>query len=119
MKITEIIVENDLRQGAKDAIPNMRIHPDLDNSSPYKAYRYGIAMAAAPNFHGDVQSGPIGQKLVTIGYTEADDEIVKAADKIMGSQSRQITPDKSTEMNNVNKQSPVQARGPIQLKSKK
>lgn len=115
MKINEVIIEGKLRQAAIDAIPNMRIHPDLDNSSPYKAYRYGVMMASAPHANGDPM-GPIGQKMVTIGYTTADDEIVQATDKIMGSVSRQITTDKSSEMDWVNKTSPVQARGPITKK---
>ena len=118
MKINEVIIEGKLRPAAVDAIPNMRIHPDLDNSSPYKAYRYGVMMAGAPHHNGDAM-GPIGQKMVTIGYTEADDAIVQATDKIMGSTSQQITTDKSSEMHWVNKDSPVQAKGPVQLKSKK
>lgn len=109
MKINEIIAEGKMTQSAHDAIPNMRIHPDLDNSSPYKAYRYGVAMAAAPNLIGDTE-GPTGQKMITIGYTEADDEIVKAADKFMNSKSRQMTPDKSREMDIINKSSPVAAK---------
>lgn len=118
MKINEVISEGKLRPAAVDAIPNMRVHPDLDNSSPYKAYRYGVMMAGAPHAIGDTM-GPIGQKMVTIGYTTADDEIVQATDKIMGSKSHQITTDKSSEMDWVNTDSPVQAKGPIQLKSKK
>lgn len=118
MKINEVISEGKLRPAAVDAIPNMRIHPDLDNSSPYKAYRYGVMMAAAPHANGEAM-GPIGQKMVTIGYTEADDAIVRATDEIMGSKSQAITTEKSTEMGWVNKESPVQAKGPIQLKSKK
>ena len=118
MKINEVIVESSLRQGAIDAIPNMRIHPELDNSSPYLAYRYGVAMAGAPNQTMD-QLGPVGQKMVTIGYTEADDAIVLATDKIMGTTSRQITTDKSSEMAWINKDSPTRRVGPVTLKTKK
>jgi hypothetical protein len=114
MKINEIITigivtEGKLRKDSRYSLPNMRIHPDLDNSSPYKAYRFGIALAGAPAETMD-PAGPIGQKMITIGYTEADDQIVQSAEKIMNSKSRQLTSDGSKEVPLVNKQSPIQAR---------
>jgi hypothetical protein len=118
MKIKDIIVsEGKLRKDTRYAMPNMRIHPDLDNSSPYKAYRYGVAMAGAPDQAMD-PAGPTGQKMITVGYTEADDAIVQAADKMMNSPSVQITSNGSEEVPYVNSQSPMQSQGPIKRKSK-
>jgi len=90
----------------QNALPNVRIHPDLDNSSPYKAYRYGIAMAGAPNNQGDPLAG-IGQKMITVGYTDADDAIIASADKFMSSKSKPITSKGSQELKDTNKTSPV------------
>lgn len=87
------------------AVPNMRVHPDLDNSSPYKAYRYGVAMAGNPCGDADPH-GPIGQKMITLGFTTADDEIIKATDKTMNSKSKQVSTKESTE-SDTNKNSPV------------
>lgn len=108
MRLHEIISEakTKIRKDTRYSLPNMRVHPDLDNSSPYKAYRYGVALAGAPNQDMN-QDGPIGQKMITIGYTEADDEIVQAADKLMNSKSQQVTSDGSKEVPLVNNSSPV------------
>jgi len=95
-----------LRADTQHAMPNMRVHPDLDNSSPYKAYRYGVAMAGAPSQDFD-PNGPIGQKMITVGYTEADDNIVRGADKIMKSRSKAITSKGSKELEDTNTTSPI------------
>lgn len=119
MKITEIITEGGFRKGAVAATPDMKTWPELDNNnSPYGAYRFGVALAGSPEFVTD-QRGPIGGRFTTIGYSEADDEKLRAAAKMMGVTSEQETAKGSKETDTVNKQSPVKAQGPIQLKSKK
>ena len=95
-----------LRADTQSAMPNVRIHPDLDNSSPYKAYRYGVAMAGQPVQDFD-PNGPIGQKMITVGYTEADDNIVRATDKVMKSKSRAITSKGSHELPDTYTTSPI------------
>lgn len=92
--------------GADHVIPGARIWPELDNSSPYMAYRYGIALAGAPH-NGMPKKGPVKQNMVTLGYTEEDDAIAVAAGKIMGVKSRQLTPKGSTEMSDTGTTSPV------------
>jgi hypothetical protein len=106
MKINEIISEGKLRKAAELALPNLRKYDNLDNSSPYHAYRFGIALAGAPAMGTD-KDGPIGQKMVTIGYTEADDDITQAAAKLIGATSTQISTNGSKELPWVNKESPV------------
>lgn len=119
MKITEIISEGKLRKGAQAATPDMKTWPALDNNnSPYAAYRFGIALAVAPEREMD-KDGPIGGQFTTIGYSSADDEILQAAAKSMGVSSKQQTEKGSYELDSVNKSSPVQSRSPIQLKKKK
>jgi len=44
MKILEIIVEGELRKGTRRSIPNLEIYPDLTNSNPYHAYRFGLQL---------------------------------------------------------------------------
>ena len=51
--------------------------------------------------------GPVGQKTVTIGYTEADDEIIKATGKHLGFQGLVLTPRGSTELSDTMTTSPV------------
>ena len=108
MRAKEFIGESKraLRQSVKDAIPSANVHPTLDNSSPYHSYRYGIALAGSPTDDLDTD-GPFGQKLLTIGYSAADREIIKRADKIMGVKSKKIGSDDSKEAKFVNNVSPV------------
>jgi hypothetical protein len=95
-----------LRADSVSALPNLRIHPDLENSSPYKSYRYGVAMASQPSDFNDPY-GPTGQKMVTIGYTEADNEIIRATDKKMHSKSQAMSDGKSREKTDVYTTSPI------------
>lgn len=118
MKIIEIIVEDKFRKGAQNATPDMQTWPALDNNnSPYAAYRFGVALAGAPDYPTD-KNGPIGGQFTTIGYSDADKEILDAASKMMGVSSNNETTPGSYETDAVNKKSPMQSRAPIQLKKK-
>ena len=109
MRIKEIIESrghSKLPKNARYGIPGERIWPELDNSNPYNIYRMLIAMAGSPD--SDMQlNGPTGQKMVTLGYTTADEEIAISAGNKLGFKSKQITTSKSEEMPQVNKTSPV------------
>jgi hypothetical protein len=117
MKINEIVTEGKLRTSTKYALPDAEVFDDLDNSSPYHMYRFGIALAGSPDNFGDVD-GPTRSNLVTIGYTDADREIIDAAKRQQGRTSTRLTKKKSQEMPDVNRQSPVQPQGPVKRKSK-
>lgn len=112
MKINEIvsaglITEGKLRKSSRLATPNLETWPDLDNNnSPYAAYRFGIALAGAPDVVTD-KRGPIGGRFTTIGYSSADDEILKSAAKMMGVKSHKESTKGSTELPAVNNASPV------------
>ena len=88
------------------ALPGVHAWPELDNSSGYLAYRFGVALAGLPDYKMDV-AGPTGLKMVTIGYTEAEKSILDAAHDLVGTPKVQITPDRSTEASDVYKTSPV------------
>ena len=119
MKINEIIVEGDLRNGSKASTPGMEVWPALNNNnSPYAAYRVGIALASSPERDSDA-SGPIGGDFTTIAYTEADEEILNGAAKAMGVHGILKTSRGSKELESTSKTSPVRKVGEIQLKKKK
>lgn len=88
------------------SIPNAHYFPDLDNSSGYKAYRWSLQLAGAPDFPMPAD-GPTGLKTVTIGYTAADDIIIDSASKMMGARKIRLTPRGSTELKDTNVVSPV------------
>ena len=82
------------------------------------AYRFGMALAVAPETHMD-REGPIGSKFTTIGYTEADREIIDKAKKIIGVKgTKQSSGKGSQEMDFVNTQSPFRPKGPVKRKNK-
>lgn len=116
MKIHDIVVEGrnrkPLRRSARLALPNLTQYDILDNNSnPYLAYRFGVAMATSPE--GDMdKKGPIGSNFNTIDYSDADAEIRRGAEKIMGIKSSRSTGKGSEEMSQINKNSPIPAKKP-------
>lgn len=135
MKIRDIIVEaktdldhnNDgLPDSHQSATPGLRSHHKLDNSSPYHPWRFaalflgGAGDKSGVYEHEPAKDGPSGQSLITAAYTEGEQAILDQASKAFGPEAafRQLTPNGSTEVDSVNKQSPFQPRGPITLKKK-
>jgi hypothetical protein len=111
MRAKEFIREDaagskNMAQDHVSSIPNAHYFPDLDNSSGYKAYRWGVAMAGMPDYPMD-QDGPTGLKTVTIGYSEADDIIIDSTSKMFGAQKIRLTPRGSKEPADTNIVSPV------------
>ena len=106
MKINEVIVESSLRTSSVYSLPDAEVFDDLDNSSPYHMYRFGVALAGSPDNFGDTD-GPTRSNLVTIGYTEADREIIDATKRKQGRTSTKISKKQSQETPDVNTQSPV------------
>lgn len=100
------------------AIPDGHIYPDLDNSSGYMAYRFGLAVAGLPNQKMEV-AGPQGLKMVTIGYTPADEEILDAAAGLVGTPKVRLTSKGSRELEDTNKTSPVSNWNPRNKKNVK
>jgi hypothetical protein len=108
MRAKEFIQEaaTKMADSATRGIPGAHRWDELDNSSPYHAYRFGVALAGMPDYPMNLE-GPVGQKTVTIGYTEADDEIIKATGKHLGFQGLVLTPRGSTELSDTMTTSPV------------
>jgi len=113
MRAKEFVNEGRDAAGAKNmpgdhvtTIPNAHYFPDLDNSSGYHAYRWGVALAGAPDIPMPTD-GPTGQKLVTIGYTDGDDVIIDSASKLFGARKIRLTPRGSTELKDTYTTSPV------------
>jgi len=121
MKITEIIIESQLPADQISATPGMKIHKDLQSSDPYDAYKFGVNMGGAPDFHHPPDlEGPAGQSLITVAYTDACEAIIDATEKAHGIKSKRISPRGSQEADFVHKVSPHRTVGAIALnKSKK
>ena len=114
MRINEIITEDnksksDLRRASVHALPDADVFDDLDNSSPYHMYRFGIALAGSPDIFSKTD-GPTRSNLVTIGYTDADRDIIDAAKRKQGRKTTKLTSKHSRETPEVNVQSTVAAK---------
>jgi hypothetical protein len=118
MRAKEFIGETKLSKSAHGAVPGLQKYDALDNSSPYHAYRFGVALAGMPDYPMDLE-GPTGQKMVTVGYTKADDAILKATGKHLGFQGIIVTPKGSKELDDTNAQSPTADWNPRNKKKKK
>jgi hypothetical protein len=129
MKITEIITEVDhhadgskLGDSQVDAIKGALSIPGISmnkaNGSSYAAYRFGLAMAGAPEFPTQAAGAIAGDPLLST-YTDAELEIINFAAKQIGvGEVRRMSDNRSTEMSDTNTQSITQPRGPITLKGK-
>ena len=114
MRANEFIVEGPSKKVTKEklnpstssALPGAERWDQLDNSSPYHAYRFGVALAGNPDFPMNLE-GPSGQKTVTIAYSQGDADILNATAKNLGFSSNQLTPSGSTEPEDTHKTSPV------------
>lgn len=96
-----------LRKGFKQASPNTVAYSHLDNNNhPYLAYRFGIALAVSPA-EDMAAKGPIGSEFTIVDYSDADEEIRKGAEKLLGVKSRSLTGKGSAELDSVETKSPV------------
>lgn len=112
MKINEIISEakGKFRKGAEYALSNVQSYPYLDNNNhPYLAYRFGMALATSPNTVNHTE-GPIGSEFTTIAYSDADKEIIDAAQSQFGIDKRVLSTQGSKEIPTVSVNSPVAKR---------
>lgn len=95
-----------MSQQALTTIPNAHVYPELDNSSGYMAYRFGVALAGMPD-KKMAKASPTGLKMVTISYTKAEEEILNATASYFNTPKIQLTPEESSEPDYVNPISPV------------
>ena len=120
MKIREVIVENgtgSLAPAVARTLPSTYVLPHLKNQDPYLQYRMGMALAAARHPENWETQSAFGENMSVVGYTDADDETLKLALKLIGPEyaagAKLISTKKSEEATDVNKTSPMQAQGPI------
>lgn len=95
----------------KNTISPTMIIPELINSDTYKQYRYNVALAAARaatagEVHFDIQS-TWNESLAAVGYTEAEIETIRLANKLMNVDGIMISTTPSCEPDDTNKVSPV------------
>lgn len=85
----------------------MKRYDGLDNSNPYAMWRFIVAAAGHPGDSHMSKEGPTGSKMVSLAYTQADQDILDATASAMGETGTVISDMASTEPSFVNKTSPV------------
>ena len=91
----------------KGAISMPDISMTKQGGSPYTQWRFGIAMAGAPDFPTPPAGAFAGDPLLAT-YTDVDLEIINAAAKSVGAgRVTKLTDNRSTEADYVHKTSPV------------
>ena len=118
MKIKEIITEGDKHAdfkklpgdqmaAIKGALSIPGISLNKSNGSPYEQYRFGLAMAGAPEYPTQAAGAIAGDPLLST-YTDEELEIVNAAAKMIGAgKVKRLSSNRSEELSNTNKVSPV------------
>lgn len=93
----------------KGAISMPDISMTKQGGSPYTQWRFGIAMAGAPDYPTEPAGAFAGDPLLAT-YTDVDMDIINAAAKSVGAgRVNKITDNRSREHDAVNKSSPVKA----------
>ena len=121
MKINEIITESELQAdfkklpgdrsaSMKNAVSLPSVSQNKSNGSPYTQYRFGLALAGAPEYPTQAAGAVAGDPLLSC-YTDEELEMVNAAAEMVGAGTvKRLTNNRSEELSNTNKQSPVPAR---------
>jgi len=91
----------------KGAISMPDISSNKQGGSPYTQWRFGIAMAGAPDYPTPPAGAFAGDPLLAT-YSDADLKIINAAAKSVGAgEVKKLTDNRSTEADYVNTTSPV------------
>ena len=118
MRANEFIIEADVGANANDlpgdqvaAIKGAISMPDVSinksNGNPYTNYRFGIAVAGAPDFPTKAAGAFAGDPLLAT-YTDEELEMINAAADMVGAgRVKKLSSNRSTELSNTQKVSPV------------
>lgn len=97
----------DHSKAIKGAMSIPGISLNKSNGSSYLAYRFGLAMAGAPDYPTKAAGAMSGDPLLT-SYTDAELEIINAAAKMVGAgQVKRLNSNRSEELDNTNTVSPI------------
>ena len=93
------------RSAMKGALSMPDISQTKQGGSPYAQWRFGIAMAGAPDYPTEPAGAFAGDPLLST-YTDVEMDIVHSAAKMIGAgEVKQLTNNRSHEADYVNKQS--------------
>jgi hypothetical protein len=110
MRINELLVEGGkkLRSSHEEAISGLQTFPalNMNTGDAYKAYRFGVALAGAPEVPTD-ETSPFAGDYTMKSYTDEEQEMVDYAAKQMGVTGITKAKKGSNEPKGTNTTSPV------------
>lgn len=101
-----------LAKSQRSAMKGMISMPDISQNkqagSPYTQWRFGIAMAGAPDYPTPPAGAFAGDPLLGC-YSDVELDIINSAAKMVGAgKVNKLTDNRSTESDQVHKHSPIQ-----------
>lgn len=121
MKIKDIITETDHHADVKELAPEHQaalydtvsipgISMNKSNGSSYAQYRFGLALAGAPDFPTKAAGAVAGDPLLS-AFTDQELEMINSAAKMVGAGAvKRVGNNRSEELSNTQKVSPVPAK---------
>ena len=95
------------RSAMKGVVSMPDISQNKQGGSPYTQWRFGIAMAGAPDYPTSPAGAFAGDPILST-YSDVDMDIINAAARTVGAgRVNKVTDNRSTEADWVNKTSPV------------
>jgi hypothetical protein len=111
-------LQPDVVAAIKGAISMPAISMNKSNGSSYMQYRFGLAMAGAPDYPTKASGAFSGDPLLST-YTDAEIDIINAAAKMVGATPmKKLSSNRSEELSNTNKTSPVPQNSGKHIKRK-
>ena len=109
---------DDVSAAIKGAVSMPAISMNKSNGSSYLQYRFGLAMAGAPDYPTKAAGALSGDPLLST-YTDAEIDIINAAAKMVGAGPvKKLSSNRSEELSNTNKISPVPQNSGKRIKRK-
>jgi hypothetical protein len=124
MKVYDILREDDnsstagIGENTKKQSKSGKVHDQFqtaikgmetytDKNSYYTMYRFGVDMARGSQDQPYDPSGPVGNQMATLAYTDAEQQIIDNSKKNLGLKSKKLTSKDSFENQNTYTISPV------------
>jgi len=104
MRAHEIIVERSFPKRKSSVLSTTYEFPSMPSADPYKAYRFGMAMA---DHTLDYKEGPVSNHAVAVAYTDGDEEIIQNAARQTGHKGKLVADRGSNEPQDTYSISPV------------
>lgn len=104
MRAKEFIIERNFSKRKSGPLSATFAFPTMPSADPYRAYRFGMAMADHTINHPE---GPVSNSAVIVAYTPEEEEIIRAGTKQTGHKGVLVADRKSHEPETTNTKSAV------------